>query len=813
MKQPLVSLALLYVAGVVVGHFVEAPLLPAFAAALGLALGALRISAARLWLAATALFLLGWLNLTSRMAIVSPNDLRSVLTERMSLVSVRGRLAESPSERVFLRNGAEQVHTLARIEVELVRAPGGDWQPAFGRLMSRTPGGLPETFVARQSVEVTGIAVQPQPPVAEGVFDYARYLRSHRIYHELKIESASDWHLSGAQVKPPMSEQFRAWARRTLARGLPPDESLRLQWAMLLGWQTALTSEVSEPFMRSGTMHIFAISGLHIALIAGIFLILFRALMAPRLASGLAVIGIIWFYTCATGWQPSAIRSTVMMTVIIAGWMLERPSKLLNSLAVAAFIILVWQPEQLFQASFQLSFFVVFSLALLAGPMERLRERSLRLDPLLPWELRPWWQRQAINLRDWAWTGIATSLAAFIGSVPLIAYYFHLFTPGSLIANVIVVPISALALMSGLGALITGDLLPFVTEWFNHSGWFFMHLMIWFSERAAEMPAGWRHVPGPTPILFLLYYGLLVAGCTGWFARRTLRWAAISIWAVLAVTAFVQWQHGRTWHRLTVLPLNGAHAVAVQPARGGSEWLINCGDRGAVEFTIKPFWQAQGGNGIDNLLLTHGDSRFVSGAVPLHELFPVRDTWVSTVPARSPHYREVLSDLELRSRVHRTATNGFALKHWRVLHPNATDRFPNAADNSVVALGDFDGVRVLLVANLDRAGQNAVFTRHPDLRPDILINGVSGTDAPLASDWLDVLRPRLIVVADSESPSRRLGPTALAQMRRMGAEVIACHSAGAVTLSIRDSKWRVKTARPIGFELETAAGPTRADMP
>src|SRR5688572_30032220 len=121
---------------------------------------------------------------------------------------------------------------------------------------------------------------------------------------------------------------------------------------MLLGWQTALTAEVSEPFMRSGTMHIFAISGLHIALIAGIFVALLRALTVPRVACGLIVVPIIWFYTGATGWQPSAIRSAVMMSVIILGWSLKRPTDLLNSLAMAACVILEWQPEQLFQPGF-----------------------------------------------------------------------------------------------------------------------------------------------------------------------------------------------------------------------------------------------------------------------------------------------------------------------------------------------------------------------------------------------------------------------------------------------------------------------------
>jgi competence protein ComEC len=614
--------------------------------------------------------------------------------------------------------------------------------------------------------------------------------------------------VSGRTVRAPISERFRTWAQRTLARGLPePDESLRLQWAMLLGWQTALTSEVSEPFMRSGTMHIFAISGLHIALIAGIFLALLRALTVPRLVCGAMVIAIIWFYTGATGWQASAIRSTVMMSVIIAGWMLKRPPNLLNSLAAAACIILVWQPEQLLQASFQLSFFVVLSLALLLPWIEKWKPRFMEPDPLLPWELRPWRQRCGIKLLRWVWTSFATSLAAFIGSVPLIAHYFHLFTLVSLLANLVVVPISSLALMSGLGALITGDVIPLFTEWFNHSGWAFMHLMIWLSEKASNAPAAWCYVRAPAPILFFLYYGLIVAGCAGWLTKRPGRWVVLSVAVALITFWTVQWQRERTWHRLTVLPLNSAHAINVRPAHGGREWLVNCGDRSAVEFTLKPFLQANGDNRIEHLLLTHGDARYVGGATRLDEMFPVRETLASPIASRSSRYREVISDLEVKSRLQRVATNGFVLPPWRILHPNGSDHFPLASDKSIVALGEFDTVRVLLVASLGKAGQNAIFTRHPNLRADIVVTGLPENQPTLATEWLELIRPKLIIIADSELPSYRANTALLARLRRSGADVIATRSAGAVTILIRDGNWRVKTARPVtGFEPEPETG-------
>src|SRR5436309_13040442 len=179
----------------------------------------------------------------------------------------------------------------------------------------------------------------------------------------------------------------------------------------------------------SWSMHIFAISGLHIALLAGVLVELLRVLQIPRGLCGWLVIPLIWFYTAATGWQPSAIRSTIMMTVIIVGWALKRPSDLLNSLAAAGFIILLWDPQQLFQASFQLSFFVLLSIALLLPPIEKIRQRLLQTDPLLPPELRPRWRRLLDRPIRSVTASFATSLAAWLGSLPLSAYYSQLFTP------------------------------------------------------------------------------------------------------------------------------------------------------------------------------------------------------------------------------------------------------------------------------------------------------------------------------------------------------------------------------------------------
>ncbi len=415
MNRPLAIVALLYVGGVLLGGFLSLRLPWLFAFSLGLAGATFVWSAARVYLLALLAVLTGWTNLETRTAVISPCDLRTLVGTNVEFVTLRGALCDTPSQRVYEHRDKESWRTLARLEVAALQRDA-HWQPAFGRVAVATPGILGTNFFGGQTVEVTGVIRLPKGPAAEGLFDYRTYLSRQGTYYQLQVEGPNDWRTvptGGRSPRPPLSDRFRNWSQMTLSAGLPnEDESLHLLWAMALGWTTALTDEVSEPFMRSGTMHIFAISGLHIALIAGILVSLLRVLRIPRSLCGWLVIPLIWFYTAATGWQSSAIRSTIMMSVIIVGWAIKRPSDLLNSLAAAGFIILLWDPQQLFQASFQLSFFVVLSIALLMPPIERLRQRLLQPDPLLPPELRPRWRRWLDGPIRFLTRSFATSLAA-----------------------------------------------------------------------------------------------------------------------------------------------------------------------------------------------------------------------------------------------------------------------------------------------------------------------------------------------------------------------------------------------------------------
>jgi ComEC/Rec2-related protein len=794
-KRPLVAVVSYYVVGLLLAELFQLPLGVLFGSAFVVLVLVLVLGKLRPWLIGPLIVLAGWTNLATRTAVVSPDDLRTLLGNEAAIVSVRGTLRETPHIKISEQKDREMGHSLARVQITgLYR--GESWQPAAGEIMVTTPDVLAADFFAGQPVEVAGVIARPPSPLAEGLFDYRNYLETRGIYYQLKTGSTNDWQLLSPSIaSPPLTDRFLNWSKKTLALGLPgEDEPLRLLWAMTLGWRTAFTGDISEPFLRAGTMHLFAIDGLRIALISGMLVALLRVLQVSRGWCGLVAIPLIWFYTAATGWESSAIRASVMMTIVLGGWALKRPGDTINSLAAAALIILLWEPRQLFEASFQLSFFVVLIIALMLPPLNQLVDRLLRHDPLLPDELLPRWRRSLTAILRMLGRYCALSLAAWVGSIPLSAKYFHLFSPVSTPANILAVPLGTLALMSNLGALLGGTWLPWLTALFNHSAWFFMAAMTWVSDVSTKIPGAFFYVPEPSWLDIGIYYVVLVGVLSGWLLMPKRRiWSAAAL--ILLVTGyFWHWQTTRDEIKLTVLPLNGGHSVWVDAPGRGNDWVVDCGNDNAVGFTLKPFLRAQGVNRLPRLVLTHGDLKNVGGAEQLDRLFDIGELWTSAARFRSATYRDAVSEFEKPPARHRIFADGGTTGCWRMLHPAPGDNFARADDNTLALSGDFPGLKILLLSDLGQDGQGALLARRNDLRADIIIAGLPDRGEPLGDALLAAIQPKVIVVADSEFPAPRRASRELRErLAARSTPVIYTRTAGAVTILARPNGWALWT--------------------
>jgi competence protein ComEC len=375
----------------------------------------------------------------------------------------------------------------------------------------------------------------------------------------------------------------------------------------------------------------------------------------------------------------------------------------------------------------------------------------------------------------------------------------------SLLANLVVVPLSSLALMCNLGSLLAGDWLHYVTELFNHSGWFFMAGMVALSEWFARLPGAYWHVPASSWAGFLLYYAALAILFSGWLLRAERRWIAIGILVLLAGTSLAMWKQRQDATRITILAAGSGDAILTDLPGGRHDLLIDAGDRSLERFVVSPYLYSRGINHLPRLVLTHGDVRHVGGASEVASAFNVNEVFTSDLPFRSPPYRALTRTLDQTPGRRHLVHRGDSIGPWRLLHPAAGDRPGQADDGAMVLAGSFEGISILLCSDLGRLGQRALHDSGEDLRADVLVTGIPAQSEPLNDALLEKIKPRAIIVSCGEYPaSERATPALRERLARGGVPVFFTENEGSVTLDFKPGRCEVRAMNGRRLVLEPA---------
>lgn len=742
-------------------------------------------------------FVCGWIRITLATEIPSNLDLRAQVLSPPLLLRLRGRLSETPVQRKTLRAGRPQTSVTALVDVDSIDVDGHGWKVATGRIQVSLNAALPGEFYGGRRVELNGVLDRPPIAVAPGCFDYREYLRHQGIAFQLRTASLADWRLldglDGFVPPRPWTDGFMQWGCRVLSIGFPEeDETIHLIWAMALGWRPGMGADEREPFVESGTIHVFAISGLHVALIAGMLLEGCRFILLPRGVAAAVAIPLVWAYTAVTGWQASAIRSAIMMSIIAFGWIVDRPSHLINSLFGAAVATLIWDPQQLFLPGFQLSFVVVGSIAVLAPRIQSWDVEHYLLDPWIPKSSRSPKAVRVATVARWLLNLISVSLAAWLGALPIVAYYFNLVNPVSLLANLCVVPLSSLALISCVASLSVGGFWSMGSELFNHSAWVLMKAMVAASSVAARCEFGWFAVRSPGFAVFVGYYG----GGLLWIYREAVppRLRA-SCWGILgALLVFVAWQ----W-----IQYSRSCVLALVPHRGGGScywkegggWnrygLLDPGDARFVRQVLWPFLRSQGLQRIPMLLISSAAGYQMAGMPELETRFRVQNQFFPGKGSRSPYFKDWLSrDRDSRARP-QGVWNGTNVGPWDVLAPERHEEIRAAEQEALILRAQFEKTWVIWLPGMSLRAQDRwlQLQGNRDLKSKLMIAGVTTKGEFLSEAILDKIQPEFLVVVDSDYPaSARLSAETKQRLRQRMANVWFLTETGYLQIQFMEGK-------------------------
>jgi len=300
----------------------------------------------------------------------------------------------------------------------------------------------------------------------------------------------------------------RAAAKRLAVGIADHPAAVDLLHALLLGYRSQLKGRTREVFELTGTLHIFAISGLHVGIVAGFIIFALRALRISRIWWFLFLAPLLVGYTVATGAKSSAVRACVMAVVYFLAPLLGRKADGISALAAAAIAILIAAPSQLFDVGFIFSFVVVAGLLLLYPHLEGMARKLWERDPLRLQRER-WFVAALRECGRYLVSLWAVSCAAWLASAPLMAYFFGRFAPIALLSNLVVVPLAFLIVLAGCLSLLAGSCVEWFSEIFNHANLALIAGLVRTMELMAQIPLGHIRVPEPPAWILALWYGAL----------------------------------------------------------------------------------------------------------------------------------------------------------------------------------------------------------------------------------------------------------------------------------------------------------------
>jgi competence protein ComEC len=260
--------------------------------------------------------------------------------------------------------------------------------------------------------------------------------------------------------------------------------------ATMLGRTALLPADAKEAFATTGTLHLFAISGLHIAGMAAALLWLAKRARLPEIPAGVAILALLWLYVQVTGASPSSVRAWIMAAFLWGGRAGERDTPALQSLALACAVTLILTPEACADAGFQLSYAAVLGIIAAGGPAANLCARPTEEESLTPATAQTAGQKLRWRARKFLLGGLCVSLAATIAGVPLTLGLFGTASWGGVFVNLVLVPLSEIPLMLGMASVAcsASDGLAWPATWLNGLAAALLHLMTWIAQACALVP-------------------------------------------------------------------------------------------------------------------------------------------------------------------------------------------------------------------------------------------------------------------------------------------------------------------------------------
>jgi competence protein ComEC len=763
--------------------------------------------------------------------LYSSDDIGEFANDQPTLIQVRGTIVEEPTTPVRRKDDPlvsqpRTDTTQCVVEVFELRREG-DWQAASGKTVLQVSGKLDGLHVG-DDIEFTGWIARPQPPMNPGEWDYSSKLQDRRIRAAIHVKSADHGVVRLAEGWRGSFfgwlAQIRGWGERTLLRELPADQA-GIAIALLLGESSAMASEDWEKYVRTGVIHVLAISGQHLVVLGAFLWFLFRLIGVRARRAAWLVAAIMLAYALLTGGRPSAMRAAVMVGAVCVGIIARRPALPANTFALAWLVVLALNPTDLFTAGFQLSFLCVAVLIWGIPRWFPKRERT-PLQQLIE-ESRPGWQRiMRAFLRVVGWWYLV-SLVLTAATAPLVIWWQNVVAPSGALIGPPLILLTSIALVAGFLTLLLSLIgswaaLPFT--WITRQS---IGLCEWIVGWADRLPGGCFYVPD-IPIWWLAgFYGMLLVwmcrvrfvnapplagGCrfAPLLSNRSVA-LALTTWLCTGLILSAR-QPSSDELRITFIYVGHGTCVLLETP-DGRVLLYDAGALSGPDVTrrhIAPFLWSRGIHRIDEIFLSHGDLDHFNGVPALARRFTIGRIAVtpSFEQKNAPGVRAVLERIRNLGIVIRQTHEGDLSEvgdvRLKVLHPplHGPEGLENA--RSLVMLIEHRGHRILLTGDLEKSGLRLFLNGTPP-KVDVLMAPHHGGASANTAELADKTKPRLVIACDGPKSAPPKGDDVYTK-RKIPYWVTWPH--GAITLRSHATGLTAETYRT-GQRLVVVSGSTK----
>lgn len=562
-----------------------------------------------------------------------------------------------------------------------------------------------------------------------GEFDYREYLANQQIFYGVKCAAKNCTVVQRGNGLVTWSAKQRLKITQHLHEILPETER-GLILGLLFGDTGAIADKEKQGFQRAGVFHLFAVSGFHVSLVLGSvwFLLSFREIKAKkRLVWGILVLLI---YNLFVGWTASLIRASIMAVLGLLALSVNRNRDAYTSLGIAAFVILLTNPGDLFQAGFQLSFAVTFGI--------------IHLSP----QLNRWGMSR----------GVAVLLAAYFSSLPLTAYYFNQISLVGPLVNLFAAAFcGAAAVLALAGSCIALLYVPLATPLFFASGsviYMLNSIVLWCAD------INWACITVATPPLIIMgcYYVLLVALP---FMPR-FKWvlqgipasgkAAVCI-GLCVVLGGVYFHPARM--EVVFLDVGQGDSIFIETPKG-HVILLDGGGSPFTDFTVGekivlPYLKHRGVKRIDMMIMSHNHLDHSEGLLELLDFIPVGAFLMPPAEAGSEIEKKIQNTCQDKKIPLYEITKGQCLEieeevSIEVLHPSREQGFLGN-NNSLVLKLKFKQAQWLLTGDIEQEGIEEFRNMVAALRADVLKIPHHGSDSSYDPKLYEAVQPKLAVIS------------------------------------------------------------------